>query len=41
METYTWEVLPRELKQPRVEDMLVSEYGWALAELGRRGFTLL
>jgi len=38
METYTWEVLPRELKQPRVEDMLVSEYRWTLAELASRGF---
>lgn len=36
METYTWEVLPRELKQPRVEDMLVSEYRWTLGELAAR-----
>ncbi|MEN9676994.1 MAG: metabolite traffic protein EboE, partial [Verrucomicrobiota bacterium] len=41
METYTWEVLPRELKQARVEDMLVSEYQWTLAELARRGFNLV
>jgi len=41
METYTWEVLPPSLKQPRVEDMLVGEYQWALAELGRRGFNLV
>ncbi|MCW5557788.1 MAG: hypothetical protein KIT22_08150, partial [Verrucomicrobiae bacterium] len=40
METYTWEVLPPALKQPRVEDMLVSEYQWTLSELQRRGFTL-
>jgi len=40
METYTWEVLPPALKQPRVEDMLVSEYQWTLAELDRRGFIL-
>lgn len=37
METYTWEVLPRDLKQARVEDMLVSEYRWTLAELKARG----
>ncbi|HRI12127.1 MAG TPA: metabolite traffic protein EboE [Verrucomicrobiota bacterium] len=37
METYTWEVLPRELKQPRVEDMLISEYRWLLSELAQRG----
>jgi sugar phosphate isomerase/epimerase len=37
METYTWEVLPRELKQARVEDMLVSEYRWTLGELKSRG----
>ncbi|MBX3731982.1 MAG: metabolite traffic protein EboE [Verrucomicrobiae bacterium] len=39
METYTWEVLPRPLKSARVEDMLVGEYEWTLAELARRGFT--
>lgn len=37
METYTWEVLPREMKQASVVDMLVSEYRWTLAELERRG----
>ena len=37
METYTWEVLPRELKQASVVDMLVSEYRWTLAELEQRG----
>ncbi len=37
METYTWEVLPRELKQASVVDMLVSEYHWTLAELEQRG----
>lgn len=37
METYTWEVLPKELKQARVEDMLVSEYRWTLGELKARG----
>lgn len=37
METYTWEVLPRELKQASVVDMLASEYVWTLGELDRRG----
>ena len=37
METYTWEVLPRDLKQASVVDMLVSEYRWTLDELSRRG----
>ncbi len=37
METYTWEVLPRELKQPNVVDMLASEYAWTLGELEKRG----
>ena len=37
METYTWEVLPRELKQATVVDMLASEYAWTLGELGQRG----
>lgn len=37
METYTWEVLPRELKQPSVVDMLASEYAWTLGELEKRG----
>ena len=37
METYTWEVLPPELKQHSVEDQLVEEYRWTLAELARRG----
>ena len=36
METYTWEVLPRELKQPSVVDMLASEYAWTLGELEKR-----
>ncbi len=40
METYTWEVLPRELKQPSVVDMLASEYAWTLGELEKRGIGL-
>lgn len=37
METYTWEVLPPELKSPDVVDQLAAEYRWTLAELTRRG----
>ena len=37
METYTWEVLPAELKQREVVDQLADEYEWTLRELARRG----
>jgi hypothetical protein len=37
METYTWEVLPAELKSQDVVDQLAQEYEWTLAELGKRG----
>jgi len=37
METYTWEVLPPDLKKRDVVDQLVSEYQWALAEFHSRG----
>jgi hypothetical protein len=37
METYTWEVLPEELRAASVVDQLVREYEWTLAELARRG----
>ncbi len=33
METYTWEVLPPELKSRSVVDQLAAEYDWALARL--------
>ncbi|HYE32577.1 MAG TPA: metabolite traffic protein EboE [Methylomirabilota bacterium] len=36
METYTWEVLPEELKRP-VVDSLVSEYEWTLGAMRQRG----
>jgi hypothetical protein len=39
METYTWEVMPAEMKNRSVVDQLVSEYDWTLAELGKRGIT--
>ena len=37
METYTWEVLPEELRAAAVVDQLVREYEWTLAELRKRG----
>jgi hypothetical protein len=37
METYTWEVLPPELKSRSVVEQLVAEYGWTLARLAERG----
>ena len=37
METYTWEVLPPELKSRSVVDHLVAEYQWTLRELAKRG----
>lgn len=36
METYTWEVLPPELKSQTVEDQLAAEYRWTLGELQKR-----
>ncbi len=37
METYTWEVLPAELKGRSVVDQLTAEYEWCLGELRSRG----
>jgi hypothetical protein len=37
METYTWEVLPDEMKQRDVVDQLVGEYDWTLAKLAGQG----
>ncbi|HEY4951798.1 MAG TPA: metabolite traffic protein EboE [Verrucomicrobiae bacterium] len=37
METYTWEVLPPELKSRSVVDQLAAEYDWILARLAERG----
>ncbi len=37
METYTWEVLPPELKNRHVVDQLVAEYSWTLRQLALRG----
>ena len=36
METYTWEVLPPELKSRDVVEQLVAEYHWTLAQLHQR-----
>jgi sugar phosphate isomerase/epimerase len=37
METYTWEVLPDELRADSVVSQLVREYDWCLNQLARRG----
>ena len=37
METYTWEVLPPELKNRDVIEQLVAEYEWTLGRLRERG----
>jgi hypothetical protein len=37
METYTWEVMPAELRARTVVDQLVREYEWCLGELRQRG----
>jgi hypothetical protein len=41
METYTWEVMPSELKNRNVVDQLVSEYEWTLARFAEQGITAL
>ena len=37
METYTWEVLPENLRTGDVVDQIVREYDWTLHQLGKRG----
>lgn len=37
METYTWEVLPEQLRTGDVVDQLAREYEWTLAEMSTRG----
>ncbi len=37
METYTWEVLPPELKSLSVVEQLAAEYAWTLPQLAERG----
>lgn len=37
METYTWEVLPPELKNRSVVDQIAGEYEWTLRQLAARG----
>jgi hypothetical protein len=39
METYTWEVLPHELKSRDVVEQLVAEYDWTLGQLRERGLS--
>lgn len=40
METYTWEVLPDEMRSGDVVDQLVKEYEWTLEEMGKRELTV-
>jgi|UniRef100_UPI0037848D5B hypothetical protein len=40
METYTWEVLPQEMRSGDVVDQLVKEYEWTLGEMGKRELTV-
>jgi hypothetical protein len=37
METYTWEVLPDELRADSVVEQLVREYNWCFSQLEQRG----
>jgi hypothetical protein len=41
METYTWEVMPPEMKNRSVVDQLAAEYDWTLPRLAERGFAPL
>ena len=38
METYTWEVMPSEMKNRDVVDQLASEYDWTFGQLAQYGF---
>lgn len=40
METYTWEVLPVEMRSGDVVEQLVKEYAWTLGEMGARGLAV-
>ena len=39
METYTWEVMPSEMKKRSVVEQLVSEYDWCLHKLAEGGLS--
>ena len=39
METYTWEVMPAEMKNRSVVDQLASEYEWCLGRLAEHGLS--
>ena len=41
METYTWEVLPDDMRQLDVVDQLVGEYNWTLDKLAKQGIVHL
>lgn len=38
IETYTWAVLPADLRAASVEEQVVKEYQWVLAEFNQRGW---
>lgn len=40
METYTWEVLPHNLRQVEVVDQLAKEYAWCLEAMRTRGLVM-
>ena len=39
IETYTWEVLPKNMRQRDVIDQIVDEYNWTLKKLADQGIT--
>jgi hypothetical protein len=39
METYTWEVLPSNLRSLSVVEQVAEEYFWTIKALKERGFT--
>ena len=41
METYTWEVLPRDLRSNDVVEQIIREYEWTLGELEARGLGIV
>ena len=39
METYTWEVMPKELQAGTVIEQVAREYQWTLEQMGKIGLT--
>ena len=40
METYTWEVLPKELQAGSVIEQVGKEYRWTLNQMEKIGFSI-